>query len=291
MRYLVAVAQAGTFSGASRSLRVAQSAISEQIADLEHEVGVPLLDRSAKKPSLTAAGRAFVDECRRMLQQADAAVDMARRVHQGQEGALRIGFFAGGMSARFPSLIQTFRENFPEVRLSLHEMTPAQQWQALADGRIDVGFTRRLEPEFRGELRSMVLRHDPMMAILPRHHSAAPGPVDLRDLASEPFVLSSRETSPVVFDKVIELCSEAGFSPRIASISSVWSSVVLMVQAGVGIAILPSNEQQFRTRDLKFCPLKARNAWVEFVIAWSPKRDTTIGRSFREMVLAQKGME
>ena len=86
---------------------------------------------------------------------------------------------------------------------------------------------------------------------------------------------------------MIELCSEAGFSPHIVSISSVWSSVVLMVQAGVGVAILPSNEQQFRTRDLAFCPLKARNAWVEFVMAWSPKRDTTIGRSFRELMLEE----
>lgn len=288
LRYLVAVSDAGSFSAASHRLRVAQSAISEQIADLERELGVPLLDRSGKRPSPTAAGKAFLVECRRTLQGVAEAVDLARRVHHGQEGALRIGFFAGGMTAGFPSLIQTFREQFPHVQLSMHEMSPAQQWQALTEGRIDVGFTRRLEPEFRSELRSLVLRHDPMMAILPRHHRAAPGPVDLRDLSSEPFVLSSRETSPAVFDKVIELCSEAGFSPHIASISSVWSSVVLMVQAGVGIAILPSNEQQFRTRNLAFCPLKAKNAWVEFVIAWSPRRDTTIGRGFREMVLAKQ---
>jgi DNA-binding transcriptional LysR family regulator len=112
-----------------------------------------------------------------------------------------------------------------------------------------------------------------------------PGPVDLRDLAQERFVLSSRETSPAVFDKVIELCSEAGFSPHIASISSVWSSVVLMVQAGEGISLLPLNEQQFRTRDLAFCPLKAKNAFVEFVMAWSPQRDNTLISSFRELAL------
>ena len=111
-------------------------------------------------------------ECRRTLQGVAQAVDLARRVHHGQEGALRIGFFAGGMTATFPFLIQAFREQFPHVQLSMHEMTPAQQWQALTEGHIDVGFTRRLEPEFRSELRSAVLRHDPMMAILPRHHRA-----------------------------------------------------------------------------------------------------------------------
>jgi DNA-binding transcriptional LysR family regulator len=192
------------------------------------------------------------------------------------------------MGAEFPRLIQKFRERSPGVQLSLLEMSPAEQWPALLKGRIDIGFTRRLEPEYRSELRAVVLRHDPMMAILPRNHPAAPGPVDIRDLANEPFVLSSREISPAVFDKVIELCSEAGFSPRIASISSQWASVVLMVQAGVGIAILPSNEQQRSTRNLAFCSLSAKNTSVEFVMAWSRKRDSVITRNFREMALAQR---
>lgn len=288
MRYFVAVAEKGSFSAASHSLHIAQSAISEQIANLEDEVGVPLLKRSARKPALTTAGSAFLEQSRQILMAADQAIDLARRVHQGRVGTLRIAFFAGGMGGDFPRLIQRFREQSPDVELSLVEMTPTQQWAALADGHVDVGFTRRLEPEYRSELQSVVLRHDPMMAILPKNHRAVPGPVDLRDLANEPFVLSSRETSPAVFDKVIELCSEAGFSPRIASISSVWSSVVLMVQAGVGISMLPSNEQQFRTRDLAFCPLKAKNAFVEFVMAWAPKRDNAILRSFRSLAVAHQ---
>ena len=110
----------------------------------------------------------------------------------------------------------------------------------------------------------------------------------LVDLAKERFVLSSRDTSPAVFDKVIELCSEAGFSPQIASISTVWSSVVLMVRAGEGVSLLPVNEQQYRTRDLSFCPLKAKNAFVEFVMAWSPRRDNTLIRSFRHLALMHK---
>jgi DNA-binding transcriptional LysR family regulator len=96
-------------------------------------------------------------------------------------------------------------------------------------------------------------------------------------------VLSSRDTSPALFDKVIELCSDAGFSPRIASISTVWSSVVMMVQAGEGVALLPLNQQQFRNRDLTFSPLKAKNAFIEFVMTWSPQHDTHLNRSFREL--------
>jgi len=288
LRYLVAVAEQESFSGAARILHVAQSAISEQLANLEREIGVPLFTRSPRKTTLTAAGRIFLTEARRTLADAEHGVKLAQRAHRGEAGTLRIGFFAGGTGVNFPRLIQTFRKHYPDVQLSLVEMTSTQQWVALMEGRIDVGFTRRLEPEFRPELQSVVMQQDPIVAILPKNHRVVPGPVDLRDLAHERFVFSSRETSPAVFDKVIELCSEAGFSPRIASISSVWSSVVLMVQAGEGISLLPLNEQQFRTRDLAFCPLKAKSAFVEFVMAWSPRRDNTLISSFRELALMHK---
>lgn len=283
LRYLVAVAEQGSFSAASRVLNVAQSAISEQLADLEREIGVPLFVRSPRKTTLTKPGELFLKEAYRVLAAANHAVEVAQRAHRGEAGTLRIGFFAGGMGVNFPRLIREFRRLHPGVQLSLVEMTSPQQWPALIDGRIDVGFTRRVEPEFRSELRSELIQQDPIVAILPKNHPAAPGPVDLKDLAHESFVLSSRETSPAVFDKVIELCSEAGFSPRIASISTVWSSVVLMVQAGEGISLLPLNQQQHRTRDLAFCPLKAKNAFVEFVMVWAPKRDNNLIRSFRQL--------
>lgn len=285
LRYLEAVAEQGSFSAAAKTLHVAQSAISEQLANLETEIGVMLFLRTPRRTTLTAAGELFLKEAQSVLAAADRAVRVAQRAQRGELGTLRIGFFAGGMGVDFPDLIQTFRKRYPDVELSLVELTSPKQWNALVEGKIDVGFTRRLEPEFRSVLDSKVLRLDPVQAILPKNHAAARGRVDLVDLANEPFVFSSRETAPAVFDKVIELCSEAGFSPRIVSISSNWSSVVLMVQAGEGISLLPLNEQQFRMDDLAFCQLKAKNAFVEFVMVWSPQRDNHLIRTFRELVL------
>jgi DNA-binding transcriptional LysR family regulator len=213
---------------------------------------------------------------------------MAQGAERGEIGTLRIGFFAGGIGSNFTKMVRSFRRQYPGVRLSLYEMTPAQQWQALVEGLIDLGFTRRLEPQYRDVLAFETIRQDRVVAVLPKDHPLAPGPVDVRDLAGESFVLSSRETSPAVFDKVIELCSEAGFSPKIASISTVWSSVVLMVQAGEGISLLPLNSQQARMNDLAFCPVTARNAYVDLIIAWSPKRDSVIMQSFRALADAMK---
>jgi DNA-binding transcriptional LysR family regulator len=284
LRYLVAAAEQGSFSGAARRLHVAQSAISEQLADLEQEIGAQLFTRSSRRTGLTPAGELFLKEARRILADSENAIEIARRAQRGEIGNLNIGFFAGSVGVNFPRLIRSFRKQHPGIRLSLIELNSTRQWQALVAGEIDIGFTRRVEPEFRTELLSELIHQDPIVAIVPKDHPVVPGPVDLHDLASEPFVLPSRDTSPAVFDKVIELCSEAGFSPRISSISTVWSSVVMMVQAGEGISLLPLNEQQSRTRDLAFCPLLAKNAFVEFVMAWSPQHDSDLNRSFRKLV-------
>ncbi|MDE1175165.1 MAG: LysR substrate-binding domain-containing protein [Edaphobacter sp.] len=286
LRYLIAVADHGSFTGAAQRVHIAQSAISEQLADLEHELGIPLFTRTSRKATFTPAGNLFVEEARRVLAAADHAVEVAQRAHRGKMGALRIGFFGGATGVSFPRLIRLFRKKHPDVQLSLAEMNSSEQWQALIKGEIHVGFTRRLEPEFRSELKSELIQQDPIVAVLPKNHpAAASGIVDLLDLAGESFVISSREISPALYDKVIELCFEAGFSPRIGSICTVWSTVILMVQAGEGVALMPLNRQQHRTRELIFSPLKQKNAFIEFVMAWSPKNDTALSRSFRELAV------
>ena len=285
LRYFVSVAEQRSFSRAAQVLHVSQSAISEQIADLEAEIGVLLLDRGTRQTALTESGRVFLQHAQRVLDEARNAISEAQRTERGEGGILRIGFFAGGVGEGFPELIRSFRKLHPGVELSLLEMMPTEQWPALVEGRIDLGFTRLPEPQFRRELKFEVVQMDPMMAILPiSHRKASSKRIDLRELANDPFVLSSRSVSPSVFDKVIELCAEAGFSPKIASISTVWSSVILMVRAGEGVALLPINQQQSLAQDVAFVPVKGTNATVELCVCWSARRDRRLLRSFRELV-------
>ncbi len=300
LKYFCTAAEQGSFSKTARTLYVSQSAISEQMADLEREIGVALFRRDGRRTALTAAGEVFLVEARTVLAAASHAVEMAQGAARGEIGTLRIGFFAGGIGLNFTRIVRRFRREYRGVRLSLVEMTPTQQWQALVEGKIDLGFTRPLEPQYLEELAWETIRQDQIMAVLPKDHKLVRGtgqtalgtmstlPIDVRDLAGEAFVLSSRETSPALFDKVIELCSEAGFSPKIASICTVWSSVVLMVQAGEGVSLLPLNHQQAKISDLAFCPLTAKNASIDLVLAWSPKRDSVILQSFRALVGAMR---
>jgi DNA-binding transcriptional LysR family regulator len=284
LRYFCAVAANQGFSSTARALHVSQSAISEQISDLEKEIGISLLVRG-QRTGLTPHGEIFLVEAKKVLAAADHAVETARRSARGEIGTLTIGFFNGGTGTEVPASIKEFRRRHPDVRVSLIELVPSEQSQALVNGTMDVGFTRPLEAPFDQLLRSELLYPDPLMAVFPKGHPLGRGPVDLRTLARERFVFVAHETSPSLFGKIMALCSEAGFSPHIVATGSVWSSVVLLVQAGEGIAILPSNLQQSGSfRDLAFCPLTNRGASIGLVMAWSPQREGPVQTAFLDLV-------
>jgi DNA-binding transcriptional LysR family regulator len=288
LRYFRAVAEYQGFSRTARALHVAQSAISEQISDLEREIGVPLLVRGRQKVSLTPHGKIFLEEIEEVLAGTDRAVQMAQRSLRGEIGTLNVGFFNGGTGTLVPAIMREFRKRHPGVRVSVAELIPSQQADGLMRGTLDVGFTRPLDPPYDRHLRCELLYPDPFVAVLPKRHPLARGPVDVRKLAGERFVMVARETSPVLFDKTVAICSEAGFSPEISAVGSVWSSVVLLVEAGAGIAILPSNLQQSGVRDVSFQPILNRGASIDLVIAWSPQREGPIQSAFLNIARTQR---
>ena len=134
LRYFCAVADYGTFSKASRELHVSQSAISEQIADLEREIGGPLLDRAVRGARLTPQGEVFLEEARKTLLASERAIEMAQRSMQGQVGTLAIGFFLWGAGGFFARIIREYRKLHPKVRLSLYEMHTIPQMDGADDG-------------------------------------------------------------------------------------------------------------------------------------------------------------
>lgn len=284
MRYFCAVAANQGFSRSARALHVSQSAISEQVSDLEKEVGVPLLIRGQQKTGLTLHGEIFLSEAKKVLAAADHAIETARRSARGEIGTLTVGFFNGGTGADVPAIIKDFRRLHPDVRVSVADMVPGLQSSALANGTMDVGFTRPLETPFDQLLHSELLYLDPLVAVFPKDHPRARGPVNLKSLARERFVLVARESSPSLFGKILALCSGAGFSPQIVSTGVAWASVVLLVEAGEGIAILPSNLQHGASKNLAFCPLSDRGAAIGLVIAWSPQREGPVLKAFLNLV-------
>src|SRR6201996_7689212 len=215
LRYFAAVADFGSLSAAAQRLNVSQSSVSEQMADLEAEIGGALLERSGLRVQLTAEGHVFLEEARKTLRAAQRAVDLTRQSLHGEVGTLSIGFFLWGAGGFFPRIIREYRRTRPGIRLSLFEMHAPEQMQALEDGRLDVGLTRPLEPPFDRTLHEELLYRDPIVVALRRTHPLAWKDVPLAALAKENLVLSDRHVTPVLFDSIVAMCSQAGFSPRI----------------------------------------------------------------------------
>jgi DNA-binding transcriptional LysR family regulator len=163
-------------------------------------------------------------------------------------------------------------------------MLPGSQSDALIEGVLDVGFTRPLETPFDQLLRSEVLYQDPLVAVFPKGHPLARGRLNLKSLARERFVLVARESAPTLFGKILALCSRAGFSPQIVATGIVWASVALLVEAGEGIAILPSNLRDGASKNLAFCPLTNHDAAIGLVMAWSPRREGPVLKAFLKLV-------
>jgi DNA-binding transcriptional LysR family regulator len=288
LRYFCAVAEWKGFNRAATALHVSQSAISDQIFDLEREVGVTLINRSRQRVSLTPVGEIFLEDARRILADADRAVDRARRSSRGEIGFLRIAILVWGASSFLPGVIREFRQLHPGVHLSVREMLPNEQAQALVQGSLDVGFTRPLQPPYAGQLRSETLYYDPFLAVLPREHPLVHSAFGLRDLANEPFVLCERDISPALFDRIISMCGRAGFAPRVVQTSNVFSSILTLVEAGEGITLIPSSLRNVRVSDLEFCPISESEGTIELVMAWSQERDTQLQKDFLEFVRARR---
>ena len=289
LRYFCAVADSGTFSKASRELHVSQSAISEQIADLENEIGGALLDRTQRRARLTPEGELFLEEARKTLLAAERAVDLTRRSLKGEVGTLAIGFFPWGAGGFFARIIREYRKLYPQVRLSLYEMHTWDQMPALIGGKLDVGFTRPLEPPFDRILRAELLYRDPVVAALPVDHPLATGePVQIAALAAEQFVMCERATTPTLFDSIIGLCTRAGYSPHIINTSSTWSGVLTLVESGEGIAMVPSGARHLRPAGVVFAPLAPDSTDIGISITWNPENEGPIQRDFLKLVMANK---
>jgi DNA-binding transcriptional LysR family regulator len=289
LRYFKAVAENGGFARAARLLNVAQSALSGQIHDLEEELGVSLFDRAKRQIRLTYHGEHFLRDARTVLAAADGAVANVQRSVRGEVGTLTIGFFTGGIGTFFPAIIKEFKHRFQDVQVSLVEMTTAMHHKALQAGTIDVAFTRPTPPSDAATLRFELLHSDRLdAAMLKSHPLAKKRSILIRELADERFILSSRDHSPVAFDKVISLCAEAGFSPRIGATATVSTGMVALVEAGEGVAILSRSSTILHPDELVLVPLADRTAFIDLVIAWAPQHENPVIRSFLDVALKKR---
>lgn len=257
LKSFIAVAELKNFSAAARELNTVQPAISRQIADLEDELGVRLFIRNTREVSITAAGESLLRDARDIVAREEAAKDQAGRAARGETGKLRIGYLGGACLSFLPALVRSYRRAFPDVHVSLHEMTVQQQLDAFENEEIDVGFSRPLPANARNGFAAEVIYTDSLMAVLPDVHALAQSQeIRLKELAHDTFILFSRTEASGLFDQVISACGREKFTPSVASQPNSMQTVLTEVAAGLGVSIAPGCIRQLNTNGCTFLPIR-----------------------------------
>jgi DNA-binding transcriptional LysR family regulator len=243
LQFFMAVAEELSFSRAASRLHVAQPSLSAQIKGLEAEVGARLFDRDKRHVALTPAGRRFQQRIATVLSLADDAKSEARSTAHGLLGTINIGYTALSMfSTALPQAIRRFQQQQPHVALSLRELTSLEQLHELGERTLDVGVLRKVDVSAPKGIKVAEWYRTPLVAAIPADHpGAAADSLSLAQLRNDPFIMYPREAGTGIYWQIIDLCTTAGFRPRVAREVLESSTIIGLVAAGVGIAVVPAD--------------------------------------------------
>jgi DNA-binding transcriptional LysR family regulator len=243
LQFFSAVAEELSFSRAAIKLHVAQPSLSIQIKALEDEVGARLFDRDKRHVSLTSAGRRFRGRVAELLSLVDSAKADARSTERGLQGTIDVGYTALSMfSTALPDAIRKYRRLAPNVVISLRELPSLEQLHELGERRLDVGVLRKVDVEAPKGIAIVEWYGTPLVAAIPKDHPrAAQETLSLSELKDDAFIMYPRRAGTGIYWQVLELCSAAGFRPRTVREVLESSTMIGLVAAGVGIAIVPAD--------------------------------------------------
>jgi LysR family transcriptional regulator, benzoate and cis,cis-muconate-responsive activator of ben and cat genes len=254
LRYFLAVADELHFGRAARRVGIAQPALSQQIRKLEAEIGAELFHRTKREVMLSAAGQALLRHARHALEDVVAGTEAARRAARGEIGSLTVGFVETAASTIVPRAVRRFRDERPDVGLTLRELSVDAQVEGLRSGALDIGIVR--PPVDANELRFERVLDEPLVVAVPDgHRLAVRRRIAPRALAEEPLVLLARSSVPGLYDQVIGLCEEHSGAARIAQEASSIQAVLGLVAAGLGVSVLPASVRSLDRTGVAFIGL------------------------------------
>jgi DNA-binding transcriptional LysR family regulator len=285
LRYFTAVVECNGYREASRRLHIAQPSISEAVSDLEDELGLKLFSRTHRNARVTAEGEIFYADAVRILQHAETAILTAKRAAQGKVGRLSIGFIGSATLSFLPDLIRRYKLEYPNVKLSLHDLYPVELDKACDRGEIDIAITRTLSVERSKNRQSRVLLRDPLVAVFPRSRKLKNKKIRLADLANERFILFHRQGAPAVFDTIVGACRSQGFSPRVENEPNSMQTTLSLVEAEEGIAIVPASTSNLRSNGVQFVRL-VPDLYLDLIVAWQLGEPSVVVRGFLDFLSA-----
>lgn len=287
LRYFVVTAEAQHFTRAAEILGMAQPPLSQQIRQLEQEVGTPLFDRTGRGVVLNDAGRAFLSCAQDILRRAEAAVQTAQRAARGEVGELALGFTeSASFNGVVTEVIRRYRQQYPDVEMTLSQGDSETLVAQLRDGAIDAAFVR---PPFAldGGLTFTQLTEEPLVVALPLGHALARRKrLAPKDLTQERFILYSRKSGYGLSADIMAACRQHGVNPLIGQRAPQLSSAVNLVAAGMGVAVVPASLRPLRPDGVVYRPFSLD--WPRAVLGLAVRTDKPGGRIENLLRLARE---
>jgi DNA-binding transcriptional LysR family regulator len=295
LRYFVAVAEELHFGRASLRLHMTQPPLSQAIAALEEQLGAALFLRNRRTVELTPAGSALLPEARRILFEAGALPELVRRAAGGEAGRLSLAFVTSADYSVLPPFLRRYSERFPGVHLALHVATSDVQVEELLKGRFDAGFLIPPLPDKAKEaLDYMKVLDEPLILCapagieLPRARRAGvKAAVRLQDLPPLPLITIPRAITPALHDAILACFRAASLAPVIGQQAIQMQTIVSLVSAGMGLALVPQSVSNLMRPGVEYRALADPTPLVETGIAWRRDNPSPVLRGFLDLLRNQ----
>ncbi len=286
LRYFVAVAEELHFGRAAARLHMTQPPLSQAIAALEELLGAPLFLRNRRSVELAAAGIALLPEAKRLLAQADGLPELARRAAGGEAGRLALAFVTSCDYSVLPPFLRRYSERYPDVHLGLVEATSDVQAEELLRGRIDAGLLiPPLPGKAQDELDYLKVLEEPLILCAPAGLIQTRNePVRLQDLPKLPLIIFPRDISPALHDAILSCFRTAGITPAIGQLAIQMQTIVSLVSAGMGLALVPQSVSNLMRPGVEYRALADPTPLVETGIAWRRDNPSPVLKGFLELL-------
>ncbi|MFS2004439.1 LysR substrate-binding domain-containing protein [Duganella sp. CT11-25] len=287
LRYFVTVAEELHFGKAALRLHMTQPPLSQTIQALEELLGAPLFERNRRGVALTPAGQALLPEARRMLAQSQELPQLVQRAAAGEVGRLSLAFVSSADYSVLPPFLRAYRAAYPQVQITLQEATSDLQLDDLLQNRIDVGLLiPPLPDKAKLELDYLPVLNEPLVLALPAGLPALKkkGRLALAALPPLPLIVFPRAISPALYDAILSVFREAGVTPEIGQQAIQMQTIVSLVSAGMGMALVPQSVSNLMRPGVEYRALSDATPLVETGLAWRRDNASPVLRGFLELL-------
>ena len=280
LKYFAAAAAELNFRRAARKLNMAQPPLSRRIKNLEDEIGTPLFIRANRSVKLTEAGKIFLEKANEIIGKAGDALEELSYIGKGEEGYLPIGFNEPAINTFLSKAIKRYHSRYPKVKLVLKEMQTNEQLEALKNNKIKIGFMRLFGHDVSGLSTSFLYSERYILAIPENHGLGKYKKIRLGFLKQEPLIIFPRKMNPELYDRFMTQFEEAGFKPVLAQEASTKQTTLALVEAGLGIAIVPESSASASRKGIEFRNLEASLPSIDIYAVWQKNESLPVLMNF-----------